>query len=53
MVWLVLAGAADARELRACADPNNMPFSDASGEGFENKIAEIVAADLGAKLTYT
>lgn len=53
LVWLVLAGAADARELRACADPNNMPFSDASGEGFENKIAEIVAADLGAKLTYT
>ncbi|PBB96661.1 amino acid ABC transporter substrate-binding protein [Mesorhizobium sp. WSM3862] len=53
LVWLVLAGATDARELRACADPNNMPFSDASGEGFENKIAEIVAADLGAKLTYT
>ncbi|MDG4881948.1 MULTISPECIES: substrate-binding domain-containing protein [unclassified Mesorhizobium] len=53
MVWLVVAGAADARELRACADPNNMPFSNASGQGFENKIAQIVAADLGAKLSYT
>ncbi|MBP0582572.1 substrate-binding domain-containing protein [Labrys sp. LIt4] len=47
------AAAADARDLRACADPNNMPFSNAAGQGFENRIAEIVAADLGAKLSYT
>lgn len=47
------ARAADARELRVCADPNNMPFSNADGQGFENKIAQIVAGELGAKLSYT
>ncbi|TIP37867.1 MAG: quinoprotein dehydrogenase-associated putative ABC transporter substrate-binding protein, partial [Mesorhizobium sp.] len=40
-------------ELRVCADPNNLPFSNAAGQGFENKIAQIIADDLGAKLTYT
>lgn len=29
--------------LRVCADPSNLPFSDQSGEGFENRIAELVA----------
>lgn len=38
--------------LRVCADPNNMPFSSAAREGFENKLVELVAADLGAKVTY-
>src|SRR3954469_22076743 len=38
--------------LRVCADPNNMPFSNARGEGFENKIAELIAKDLGMKLEY-
>ncbi len=37
-----------ARELKVCADPNNMPYSNAKGEGFENRIAELVAADMGA-----
>ena len=32
--------------LRVCADPANMPFSNDKGEGFENKIADIVAAEL-------
>lgn len=41
------------RELRVCADPNNLPFSNAQGEGFENKIVELIAADLGARLSYT
>lgn len=40
-------------ELRVCADPNNMPYSNAEGEGFENRIAEIIAADLGKKVSYT
>lgn len=40
------------RELKVCADPNNLPFSNEKGEGFENKIAELLAADLHAKLTY-
>src|SRR5256885_15521800 len=39
-------------ELRGCADPNNMPFSNMNQQGFENRIAAIVAEDLGAKLSY-
>ena len=39
--------------LRVCADPNNLPFSNERGEGFENKIAVLVARDLGADLRYT
>jgi mxaJ protein len=42
-----------ARVLRVCADPNNLPFSNQRGEGFENRIAELVARDLGARLQYT
>ena len=39
--------------LRVCADPNNLPFSNAREQGFENRLAELVAADLGAKVEYT
>lgn len=45
--------AAEQRVLRVCADPNNMPFSNERSEGFENKLAEIIAVKLGAKLEYT
>jgi mxaJ protein len=38
--------------LTACADPNNLPFSNRQGEGFENKLAQMIAADLHAKLHY-
>ncbi len=48
---LTFAGA-DARELRVCADPDNLPYSDTSESGFENRIAHLVAADLGATLSY-
>jgi mxaJ protein len=44
---------ADARELRVCADPNNLPFSNEREEGLENRLAEVVAAELGARVTYT
>jgi mxaJ protein len=47
-----VAGAAE-RELRVCADPNNLPFSNQQEQGFENRIAELVADELGAKLSYT
>ena len=40
------------RELTVCADPNNLPFSNKAEEGFENKIASLIARDMGAKLTY-
>lgn len=39
--------------LRVCADPNNLPFSNARAEGFENRIAEIVARELGRHVEYT
>ena len=38
--------------LRVCADPDNMPFSNQQGEGFENKIAEFIASEWKAKLQY-
>lgn len=41
------------RVLRVCADPANMPFSNQKGEGFENKIADIVGAALGLPVEYT
>ncbi|MFL6722142.1 MAG: substrate-binding domain-containing protein [Sphingomonas sp.] len=40
------------RTLTACADPNNLPFSNRAGEGFENKLAQMIASDLHAKLRY-
>ena len=43
----------DPKVLRVCADPNNLPFSNDKGEGFENKIAELFATKLGKSLAYT
>jgi mxaJ protein len=40
------------KTFRVCADPNNLPFSNKSGEGFENKLAQMIADELGAKVTY-
>jgi mxaJ protein len=39
--------------LRVCADPNNLPFSNRAGEGFENKLVDMVAKDLGMQVRYT
>jgi mxaJ protein len=39
--------------LRVCADPNNLPFSNAAQEGFENRIARLVARELGREVQYT
>ncbi len=41
------------KELKVCADPDNLPYSNEQSEGFENKIAALIAQDLGAQLTYT
>src|SRR5215469_9780571 len=43
----------DPKVLRVCADPNNLPFSNDKGQGFENKIAELFAAKFGKSLAYT
>ena len=40
------------KQLRVCADPDNLPFSNEERQGLENKIAEVVAHDLGASLSY-
>src|SRR3954468_4848621 len=41
------------QKLRVCSDPNNLPFSNDKGEGFENKLAEMVARDLHRQVEYT
>ena len=45
--------AAPAPTLRVCADPDNLPFTNARGEGFENRLAELLASDLGTPVQYT
>jgi len=56
--WLTFLCACDLnsaepqRLFTVAADPNNLPFSNAREEGFENKLARIVAHDLNAKLVY-
>jgi quinoprotein dehydrogenase-associated probable ABC transporter substrate-binding protein len=39
-------------ELRVCADPNNMPWTNKALEGFENRIAAVIGADLKVPVTY-
>ena len=65
LVGVVLPGGAGAQDaqgsielidphvFRACADPRNLPFSNEAGEGFENKIAELLAHKLGKSVAYT
>ncbi len=43
---------AERKAFRVCQDPNNLPFSNTAAEGFENKIAELLAKDLGLPVTY-
>jgi mxaJ protein len=53
--FLLLAAIAHpsiARELRVCADPNNLPFSNEARAGFENRLVELIAKELDAKVTY-
>src|SRR5262245_29668792 len=40
-------------QFRVCADPNNLPFSNRNQEGFENKIADLLARELGWHVVYT
>ncbi|MCB8821790.1 quinoprotein dehydrogenase-associated putative ABC transporter substrate-binding protein [Microvirga rosea] len=49
---LLVGGQVQARELRVCADPNNLPFSNAAKEGFENRIVDLIARSLEADVTY-
>jgi quinoprotein dehydrogenase-associated probable ABC transporter substrate-binding protein len=52
--WAQAGADAPARTaFRVCQEPNNLPFANVAGEGFENKIAELFARELGWKLEYT
>ncbi len=42
-----------ASPLRVCADPNNLPFSNSAGQGFENQIAQMIGAELHRPVEYT
>ena len=57
VVWLTITSgnalASERDALRVCADPNNLPFSNEDQKGFENRIAEILADDLGIPVEYT
>src|SRR5215468_3268481 len=43
---------AEAAPLRVCADPDYLPYSNRAGEGFENKVAEVVAKAMGETVAY-
>ncbi|HXM38272.1 MAG TPA: quinoprotein dehydrogenase-associated putative ABC transporter substrate-binding protein [Gemmatimonadales bacterium] len=47
------AGPQDPKQLRVCADPDNLPFSNERQEGFENRIAQLLAQEMQATLKYT
>lgn len=49
---LASAAGPDGKVLRVCADPNNLPLSDKSGKGYENRIAELIGQDLGLPVEY-
>src|SRR3978361_1072349 len=53
LIFALMPVAAQAGVLRVCSDPNNLPFSNRAGQGFENRIAELVARDLGDTIAYT
>jgi mxaJ protein len=53
LVWAMgLWAMAQGWELRVCADPNHLPYSNRQEEGFENKIARLLAEEIGARLVY-
>lgn len=52
--WLAAAAKPEAGgQLRVCADPNNLPFSNNAGDGFENELAQLFAEELGQSVSYT
>jgi mxaJ protein len=51
-LWTWTALGEEQKQFRVCADPENFPFSNRQLEGFENKIADLIAKELGASPTY-
>jgi mxaJ protein len=52
LLFAALGVHAAERELRVCADPDNLPYSHEDRTGFENRIAEVIASEMGARLAY-
>jgi mxaJ protein len=50
--FLSMSSSCMGQQLRVCADPDNMPFSNIEKAGFENAVAQIIAADLKEDLVY-
>jgi mxaJ protein len=50
---IVGCGAAVPPPLRVCSDPNNLPFSNSRQEGFENRLADLLAREMGTTVEYT
>jgi mxaJ protein len=56
LVLCALSGSApagEAKQLKVCGDPNNLPFSNEKLQGIENKIADVIAKDMGLTVAYT
>jgi mxaJ protein len=52
VILLLLVSISSGAQLRVCADPDNLPFSNRDQQGFENRIAEIIARDMHVKVEY-
>jgi mxaJ protein len=52
LLFALPAACASSRVLRVCADPNNLPFSNEAGGGFENRLAGLVASELKTQVQY-
>ena len=52
VLLLVPAIASAAPPLKVCADPDNLPFSNRKAEGFDNKIAAVLAQELGRRVEF-
>src|SRR5436305_14351972 len=51
--WSALSATPPRRVLRVSADPNNLPFTNRKLQGFENRVAELLARELDADLQYS
>jgi len=52
VLLLALASLAGATDLRVCADPDNLPYSNSHGQGFENELARLVGRQLNRHVRY-
>jgi mxaJ protein len=52
LIIAVASGVANARELRVCTDPDNLPYSNAREEGFENKLMLLIGRQIGVDIRF-